>query len=127
MKDNLLALLGALIGGTIGFLACWWFERHGFYAMVLPGGLLGLGAGIVRNRSIWVAIVCGLLAAALGVWTEFHFWPFKADKSFKFFITHLTDLDAVTLLMIAAGGFIGFWCPFRRLQRAGNETGKREG
>jgi hypothetical protein len=27
------------------------------------------------------------------------------------------DLLPATLLMIAAGGFIGFWVPFRRLER----------
>ena len=33
------------------------------------------------------------------------------------FITHLMALQPATLLMIAAGGFIGFWVPFRRLER----------
>ncbi len=117
MKNNLLALCGALVGGLIGYHAFFWVASQGFYAMVLPGGLVGLGAGLVLNRSIWVAIACGLLAAVLGVYTEFRFAPFIADSSFKYFITHLFDLSAVTLLMIAAGWGIGFWIPFRRWER----------
>jgi hypothetical protein len=127
MKNNLLALVGALVGGAIGYFAFFWVARQGFYALVLPGGLLGLGAGIVANRSIWVAIVCGFLAAALGVYTEYRFAPFIADDSFKYFITHVTDLKPVTLLMIAAGWGIGFWVPFRRWQRAEKREEKREG
>src|SRR5436309_1064533 len=100
MKHNLLALCGALVGGFVGYHAFFWVASQGFYGLVIPGGLLGLGAGIFVNRAFWVAIVCGLLAAALGVYTEFRFAPFIADESFRYFLTHLFDLKALTLLMI---------------------------
>jgi hypothetical protein len=117
MKNNLLALCGALVGGTLGYFAFFWIVAQGFYALALPGGLLGLGAGLVPNRSRSVAIVCGFLAIALGVYTEYHFRPFKADKSLSYFLSHLFDLQPLTLLMIAVGGLIGFWIPFRRQER----------
>ena len=117
MKDNLIAVAAATVGGIAGFYAFKWLWLQGFYALVLPGGLLGMAAGFRRNRSILVAVVCGIAATALGIVVESHFRPFVADGSFGYFITHLMDLQSATLLMIAIGGFIGFWVPFRRLER----------
>jgi hypothetical protein len=116
MKQNVLALGGALLGGALGYFVFFWIVRQGFYALALPGGLLGLGAGIVTNRSVWVAVACGSLAVALGVFTEYRFAPFKDDKSFTFFLAHVGQLAPITLVMIGLGGFIGFWIPFRRRQ-----------
>src|SRR5690348_17084569 len=107
MKNNLLALCGALAGGTLGYFAFSWIWDQGFYALVLPGALLGFGAGIVPNRSVLVAVVCGLLATALGVFTEYRFFPFVADHSFLYFVSHVYELKPLTLVMIAVGGLIG--------------------
>src|SRR5262245_26807325 len=114
MKNNILALTGALAGGILGYFAFFWIAKQGFYALALPGGLLGLGAGIVKNRSIGVAVTCGLLATALGLYTEFRFEPFIKDDSLGYFLAHVCDLRAITLLLIIAGGAIGFWVPFRQ-------------
>ena len=82
--------------------------------MILPGGLLGLAAGIFKNRSIIVAIVCGVAALILGLFAEWQFEPFVVNDSFGYLVAHFYDLRPVTLLMIAAGAAIGFWVPFRR-------------
>jgi len=116
MTHNLPALGGALVGGIVGYFAFFWIVHQGFYGLVIPGGLLGLGAGIVKNRSVWVAVVCGLLAIALGLFTEYRFAPFVANKSFGYFLAHVLELKPMTLLMIGLGGFIGFWVPFRHRQ-----------
>jgi hypothetical protein len=73
MKNNLLALVGAIAGGALGYWAFFWIVEQGFYALVLPGGLLGLGAGIVKNRSWLIAVVCGLAAIGLGMYTEWRY------------------------------------------------------
>jgi hypothetical protein len=114
MTKNFLALAGALVGGAIGYFAFFWIASQNFYAMVLPGGLLGLGAGVVKNRSVGVAVVCGLLALALGIYTEYRFRPFLIDDSFGYFLAHLHDLQPFTLILIGLGAAIGFWVPFRR-------------
>ena len=119
MKYNLLALAAALAGGALGYFAFFWIARQGFYALVLPGGLLGLGAGVVLNRSIVVAVVCGVGATALGVFTEYQFRPFIKDDSFAYFLSHVFDLQPITLIMIALGGFVGFWIPFQRRESSG--------
>lgn len=114
MKNNFLAFAGALLGGTVGYFAFFWIAAQGLYGPALPGGLLGLGAGIVKTRSIGVAVTCGLLATALGLFTEFRFAPFIKDPSLSYFLSHVFDLRPMTLLMIAVGGTIGFWIPFRQ-------------
>ncbi len=114
MKNDLIAILGALIGGAIGYFAFDFVLTQGLYALVLPGALAGLGAGVVRNHSRWVAVTCGLLATAAGLFAEYHFFPFIADGSLGYFITHIAELKPMTLLMIAVGSIIGFSVPYRR-------------
>ncbi len=120
MKDIALVIGGALVGGVIGFFAFFWIADQGFYAMILPGGLIGIGAGLVRNRSLGLAIGCGVAAVALGLFTEWKYMPFRDDKSLGYFLAHVHKLTPLTLLMIAVGGVLGFWGPFREWQREAN-------
>jgi hypothetical protein len=116
MKNNLLTLLGAILGGVAGYLIFFWLVRQGLYGLILPGGLLGLAAGAFKSRAIGVPIACGVLALGLGVFTEWKFAPFVADESLGYFLSHLHQLRPVTLIMILLGTGIGFWVPFRRFQ-----------
>jgi hypothetical protein len=117
MKDNLLAIAGAIVGGAIGLWVFGWLLDQGLYGLVLPGGLLGIGAGFVKNRSIFVAVACGIAALGLGIVAEWHHFPFAADEGLGFFVGHIFDLQPATLLMIGLGAAIGFWVPFRRRER----------
>ena len=40
MKNNVLALCGAVAGGVVGYFAFFWVLEQGFYALALPGALL---------------------------------------------------------------------------------------
>ena len=102
-----LGLLGAALGGGVGYFAFFWAARQGFYALILPPALLGLTAGyFARCRSTPLAIVCALAGLALGLYTEWRFAPFIADKSFPYFLTHVHQLKPFTLLMLALGVFL---------------------
>ena len=116
MKQAALVLGGAVLGGVVGYFAFFWIAQQGFYGIALPGGLLGLGAGCVACRWRWPAVVCGVLALALSLFTEWKFAPFLKDESLSYFLLHLHEKAAVKLLMIAAGTCIGFWVPFRRVE-----------
>src|SRR5947207_107095 len=124
MKQNLLSLAGAALGGTLGFFAFFWVYSQGYYGMILPGGLLGIGAGFGKSRSIWLAVACGIAALALGLFTEWRYAPFRKDPSLAFFMMHVTDKDWVTLLMIAAGGVLGFWVPYRGVDERNQTDGR---
>jgi hypothetical protein len=115
LRTSALTLAAAAIGGAAGYFAFMWLATaKGLYGWALPGGLLGLAAGIFKNRSIAVAIVCGVAAFILGLFAEWNVERFPEDDSFLYLLSHFYRLSPVTLLMIAAGAVIGFWVPFRR-------------
>ncbi|MGE5194119.1 MAG: hypothetical protein ACM3U2_16610 [Deltaproteobacteria bacterium] len=116
MKSTLLAIVGAVVGGALGHIAFSWLVTKGFYGMILPGGLLGIGAGIGKVQSKWLALTFGLAALCLGLFTEWRYFPSPKDESLGHFLRHVTDRGTVTLLMIAAGGVLGFWVPYRRAE-----------
>jgi hypothetical protein len=114
MKQTFLVFCGAVAGGIVGYFAFFWIADQGLYALALPGALLGLGAGVVRNRSLLVAIVCGLAATALGLLAEWRFAPFIANDGLGYFLAHVHQLKPITLIMVIVGGLLGFWMPYRR-------------
>ncbi len=113
----MLLFAGAAAGGLAGYFLFFWAIRQGFYGMVLPGSLLGFGAGLFQNRSIPVCILCGLSSCALGLLTEWRFAPFIKDSSLRFFVLHVHELKPITLLMIGLGSFFGFYLPFRNIKK----------
>jgi hypothetical protein len=129
MKDmpasDALTMCFAGVGAVLGYLAFSWLLARGVYAAVLPGGFLGLAAGIPRSRSPMIAVLCGVLATGAGLFTEHRFAPFVADPSASYFLRHVFDLQPLTLVSIATGGLIGFWVPFRRRIRAAEATPTR--
>ena len=116
VKDHLLVCAGAVVGGLIGFWGFVWIVGQGLYALILPGALAGLGAGVARNHSLTLAVGCGLFALSLGLVAEWKVFPFVQNDSIGYFLAHLHQLRPLTMLLIGAGGFIGFWIPFRRRQ-----------
>ncbi len=103
-------LAGAIAGGVVGYFAFYWLYKNGLYALMVPGLLLGLGAGwAARGRSVLLGAVCLIAAAALGVYSEWTIGPFKKDPSLVFFITHLHALPVIKLVMIGLGAAAAFW------------------
>lgn len=107
-------LAGAAAGGVAGYFAFGWLVGQGFYALALPGVLLGLGGGycVVRPTRA-LAVICGIAAAVLGVVSEWRHFPFIADKSLGYFVTHLSNLRPLTWIMIALGTAAGAWFVWR--------------
>ena len=113
MKSWIQVLGCALVGGIAGHFLFGWILQYDYYGMVLPGGLMGLAAGIPRKGSLPIAIVCGVAALFAGLLTEWRHYEFVADPSLGYFLTHIHQKSPVKLLMIGAGALIGFWVPFR--------------
>lgn len=110
VKNLLAGLVGALAGGTVGYVAFIWIARQGFYALMLPGAMAGLGASLlVSDRSVLRGVLCGFFAVGLGLFAEWQFAPFIKDHSFGYFVAHIANLRPITLLMISAGGGFGYW------------------
>jgi hypothetical protein len=108
--SHLLGLIGAIVGGYLGYLGFGWFYRHGYYAMIMPGALLGLGCGLLaRHPSTIRGVVCALGALALGFYTEWEYFPFRVDESLPYFLSHVHQIQSVGLVMIGVGALIAFW------------------
>jgi hypothetical protein len=108
--NAILSLIGAALGGVFGWFAFEWMYEQGFYAGILPGALVGLGGGLLsRDRSLIRGAIFGLAGLALGLFLEWRFFPFNADKSLGYFLTNIHRVIPVHLLMIALGTFFAFW------------------
>ena len=104
----------ALAGGLAGHFAFLWIARQGFYAIILPGALIGLAGGWFGQKQTMTfgmvfGIACAVLALIAGIVSEWRLRPFRADDSFGYFITHLQLLPPITLIMIAIGAVFAFW------------------
>ena len=107
--ENLLAAVGGVVGGIAGYYLVFWLTDQGFYGMMIPGALLGLGSGLLaRHPAKARGIVCGLAGLALGLYTEWKFEPI-GDKSLVFLVAHLADKAPITRLMIVFGAGFAFW------------------
>ena len=103
-------VVGAVAGSVVGYLAFSYLLPTGFYALVLPGFLAGLGANLLcRTRSLPLGIFTGILGFAVGVLAEWKHAPFRADESLGFFLLHLHQLRAMTWIMLAVGTVAAFW------------------
>lgn len=104
-----LGLMGAAVGGCIGYFAFFWIVRQGFYALIVPPGLLGFGAGLcARRRSVPLALICGFAGLALGLFTEWRYAPFGSNESLSYFLSHLQALTPVTLIMLGIGTVLSY-------------------
>lgn len=117
-KQLFLVALGAIGGGALGVFVSWILVKQGMHAAAAPGVLLGLGAGLFRHRFIAVPIVYCLLAIAVGIGTEAWLFPFRADDSVSYFVTHLHQVLPSSLILIAVGGAMGFYGPYRAMSPA---------
>ena len=110
LVDAIAATIGGVAGGVVGYRIFFWLTGQGFYGMMIPGALLGLGSGLLaRHPSQVRGLVCGLAGLALGVYTEWKFAPFLKDDSLTFLLTHLQDKTPIKLLMIGLGAVFAYW------------------
>jgi hypothetical protein len=108
--SNLLGLVGAAIGGVVGFYTFGWLSAYGFFGWAVPGAFLGLGCGLLAQHRSWArGIVCAFAALVLSFVAEWYYHPFVDDPSFSFMLAHWRDLSPVALLMMGVGTVIAFW------------------
>src|SRR3954454_19419576 len=99
-----LGLVGAAVGGAVGYFLFGWLVGQGYYGMIIPGAFLGLGCGLLsRHDSTVRGLICAAAAVALALFTEWKFFPFRADESFVYLLTHASQILPVHLLMIGLG------------------------
>ena len=113
MKNDILALVAAVAAGIAGVFVFLWIGSQGFYALILPGAMIGLAASSLKPKLQSTCIVCGLMALAAGLLSEWKLRPFIKDDSLAYFLAHLRDLKPITVILISVGTVMGFYFPFR--------------
>ena len=111
MKSWALGIVGAIIGGVAGWFIYFWIASMGFYALALPGALVGLGFGALsRRHMISGGVFCAVVAFFLTAACEWRYSPFSTDESYSYFLTHIHQVDSpMTLLLIVLGVVFAFW------------------
>jgi hypothetical protein len=111
--DFVPGLVGSLVGGFLGYFLVEWLRRQGFYTIVLPGALAGLGCGLFSVTSSRVrGILCALEAAAFGLISEWLIMYGPKEKTldnFLGFLAQFKNEPLITPLMLALGVFLGYW------------------
>lgn len=110
VKSWALGILGAFVGGSVGWFLFGLLFGNGFYALALPGVFVGLGFGqLARLRNSAAGVFCAVFAAILMLMCEWRYRPWLADDSFGYFFSHLHELTTATLLFLAIGVAFAFW------------------
>ena len=103
-------VMGLAVGAVAGYYAFLWLVSQGFYALAIPGAMMGIACGYSsRIYSRVLAVACGASAASLLVFAEWKAFPFVADDSFVYFVAHLYQLKGVTLIMLVLGIVFAAW------------------
>ena len=103
-------IIGAAVGALVGYFVFRWLARTGLYGIMMPGLLLGLGAGLAaRGQSQGLGILCGLVAVVVTVFDEWSVFPFVKDSSFGFFVAHVHELPPIKLAMMGLGALAAYW------------------
>jgi hypothetical protein len=120
----ILAVVGAIAGGILGFFAVGWLARQGLYSVLLPGAFVGIGSLLGKGcRGAAIPFLLGLLGVIAVYLAEWHYFPFVRDGSLGFFVKHLSSLKPFTHLLAVAGGLIAFWIPFKSQERSLDRKG----
>jgi hypothetical protein len=110
LMGTVLGLAGGIAGGVLGYFLFKVIAAQGFYAIVLPGALVGIGCGALSGRkSTALGIASAILALAAGILAEWSVFPFRADKSLTYFLTHIHKNSTATLVLIAIGAICAFY------------------
>lgn len=101
---------GAVAGGIAGYFLFALLLRNNLYTSMIPGALLGIGAGLAaRGKSPLLGIICGVAAIPLAIWSEWMLMPFAKDNSLTFFLANLHQLPPLHLIMMAIGAAAAWW------------------
>jgi hypothetical protein len=103
-------LVGAVVGGLLGYILFRVLISQRMYGLMLPGVGLGIGAALMaRQRSHTLGILCGIAAVVVGLVAEWSVFPFLPDDSLFNFMTHLHQLSSMTWLFVGFGGACAWW------------------
>ena len=102
-------IIGAIVGGAIGFVLFKWLWSQGFYAGMLPGGFIGAGFGIGAARQMgWAAaIACAIVALVFGCWADAA--TNETAQTLMEYVGDYARIPDINKIMIALGTLASGW------------------
>jgi uncharacterized membrane protein (Fun14 family) len=102
-------LAGAIAGGIAGYFVFWLLTRSNLYGFMIPGAVLGIGAGwAARRRSQTLAIICGVLAIGLTLFAVWHVM-YSKNHTFLDFLSKLHTHSPMRIVMMVLGPIMAYW------------------
>jgi hypothetical protein len=99
---------GAIVGGIAGYFLFWALFRGGMVGYMIPGALLGLGAGwAARGKSQLLGVICAVLAIGLTLFTAWHI-AFQ-QHTLVDFLSRLHQLHVSRMVLMALGVVMAYW------------------
>jgi hypothetical protein len=118
VSDPMRRLVGAAVGGGLGYALFWWQQQTGIWIVAATGIGLGLGAGLgARSRSTKWGLLMGLVALAYTLIVAWQHYPFRADKSLFEFVGTIPQRSANEMWTYLAVLLAGFWFGMGRNRR----------
>jgi hypothetical protein len=101
---------GIVVGALLGWYGFKFLLGQGLYALALPGAIIGMVCGFASGIiSRPLAIICGIVAAIEMIALEATYFPFVADPSFSYFLTHIHELRPWSIAMFVFGIIFASW------------------
>jgi hypothetical protein len=106
--SNILGLVGAALGGVLGFYLYKWIVTQGLVGGMIPGAFLGLGCSLLaQHASVARGVVCGIAGLVLGFFADWY--TNLTNETFWEYLKDVKSVNQVYLLMIVLGAVIAFW------------------
>lgn len=108
VKNLLAGLVGAVVGGIVGFFIYQWLFNNGYSGPVVPPACVGLGFGLAaRKRHIAFGFISAVLAVGA---TMFTVWKIRLvdGTSFTDFLEWYMDKNTFGWVMVAIGIAMAF-------------------
>lgn len=105
-------IVGASIGGAVGWFAFGLLMSQGMYGLALPGATVGLGFALLARRPLGITagLFCAVAGLLLMACCEWQIGAFKDDNSFLYLLTHLHQVDSSqTIMFLVLGTVFAFW------------------
>lgn len=110
MTETIRRATGAIVGAGVGTFAYWLLLQRNYHVLAAVGAGVALGvAAMSRTRHLACGLATGVLAVLASVLVEAWFRPFAADGSFGYFLSHLHELPANSLVSLAAVAALGVY------------------
>lgn len=99
-----IAVVGSLVGGVVGFFLFRLLLNYGLYAAAIPGSLVGIGCGYLQKQyNPAIAIFAGVASLIGGIYSDYLVTIGAAN-----IFDYLTGQGLMTWIMIALGTYVGY-------------------